>query len=209
MRELSFAQRFEKNIGCRHGILNGEIDTDTADRRHGVGGVADAQKTRPKPVEQSVHADRQKLYIVPAAQLLHAVARVGRELHDRRAKSFERLPAHLVELSLGNDVAALPIVAAIERDENPAGYRTCPWSPRDLPRFVCSRNQSTSIGAPNSFTGKPAFSRTIELRPSAPTTRSARTSISPLGVFARTPTTRPDSSIRPVTSASIIKSKLA
>src|SRR5439155_26331211 len=61
------------------------------------------------------------LYIVPAAQILHALARVGGELHDRRAKSFKFLPAHLVELSLVNDVAALPVIAAIERDKNPAG----------------------------------------------------------------------------------------
>ena len=47
-----------------------------------------------------------------------------------------------------------------------------------------SRNQRTSIGAPRSSTFKPACSRTIEVRPSAPTTRSARTSIVPRGVFA-------------------------
>ena len=34
------------------------------------------------------------------------------------------LPAHLVELSLGNDIAALPIVAAIESDKNPAGIES-------------------------------------------------------------------------------------
>ena len=36
------------------------------------------------------------------------------------------------------------------------------------------RNQSTSIGAPKSSLFRPAFSRIVEWRPSAPTTRSAR-----------------------------------
>src|SRR6266576_2714357 len=48
-RELSFPQRFEENVSCRYRILNREIDTDTADRRHRMGGVADAQQTRTKP----------------------------------------------------------------------------------------------------------------------------------------------------------------
>ena len=55
---VSLPQRFEKNVGCRHGILDREIDADAADRRHGVGGVANAQETRPKPIDQSVHTNR-------------------------------------------------------------------------------------------------------------------------------------------------------
>src|SRR5713226_587846 len=66
-----------------------------------------------------------------------------------------------------------------------------------------SRNHSTSMGAPSSMTRRPALSRTTECRPSAPTTRSARISSGPRGVLTVTPTTRPESSIRPVTSASI------
>ena len=51
--------------------------------------------------------------------------------------------------------------------------------------FRDSRNHSTSIGAPTSSTVKPARSRTVEWRPSQPTTRSARISSSPSGVLAR------------------------
>ena len=47
-----------------------------------------------------------------------------------------------------------------------------------------------------------ARSRTVEWRPSQPTDRSARISSSPSGVLARTPTTRPSSSIRSVASVS-------
>ena len=55
--EVSLPQRFEKNVGCRHGILDREIDADAADRRHGVSGVANAQQTRPMPIDQSVHTN--------------------------------------------------------------------------------------------------------------------------------------------------------
>ena len=44
---------------------------------------------------------------------------------------------------------------------------------------------------------------TVECRPSAPTTRSARISMGPSCVCARTPTMRPASSTRSVTSLSI------
>ena len=57
-----------------------------------------------------------------------------------------------------------------------------------------SRNHSTSMGAPRSSTCRPARSRRIEERPSAATTRSARTSKGPLAAVPRTPITRPASS---------------
>ena len=64
-----------------------------------------------------------------------------------------------------------------------------------------SRNQRTSIGAPKSSTDNPARDRTTECRPSAPTTKSARTSSGPSGVWACRPTICPPASIRSVTSA--------
>jgi len=41
--DRAFAKGFCQEIGRRDGILNGEIDPDTAHRRHGVGRIADAQ----------------------------------------------------------------------------------------------------------------------------------------------------------------------
>ncbi len=66
-----------------------------------------------------------------------------------------------------------------------------------------SRNQNTSMGAPRSCTGRPAASRSTELRPSAATTRSARISNGPPRACPRTPVTRPRSSMSPVASACI------
>src|SRR5262245_21556148 len=85
-----------------------------------MGGIADAQQARPIPSQQSVDTDRQELYIIPAAQLVHPGGSVRREFYNLVAKNCEVLLAHLLEESFGNDEAALPIVAAIERDKNPS-----------------------------------------------------------------------------------------
>ena len=69
------------------------------------------------------------------------------------------------------------------------------------------RNQSTSMGAPRLSTRNPASSRTIDLRPSQPTTRVARTSISPSGVLALTPAIVFPAIIKSVTSACMINFK--
>ena len=69
------------------------------------------------------------------------------------------------------------------------------------------RNHITSIGAPRSSDLRPARSRIVEWRPSQPTTRSARISMSPSSVLARSPTIRPPSSIRSVASARMRRSK--
>jgi len=65
LRDPGFEQRLRKNVrGCNR-VLNGQIDADTADRRHGMGGITDAQKTGPRPVPEPVDGDRQQLDIVP------------------------------------------------------------------------------------------------------------------------------------------------
>src|SRR5438067_1539119 len=98
VRIFPYRVRLRRCCGARHSHsrLNREIDADDAHWRHSVGRVADAQETGTKPIEQTVDANGQKLHTVPAVQLVPAVSQVGRELHDRRAKSFEWLPAHLV-----------------------------------------------------------------------------------------------------------------
>ena len=81
--------------------------------------------------------------------------------------------------------------------------RVCPGSSerRD------SRIHNTSIGAPRSRTSRPARSRSVEWRPSAATTRSALTLISPPGVVASNPVTSPPSIVRSRASASIFSWK--
>ena len=45
----ALAQRAREAVRRRHRILDGEVDTDPADRRHGVGGVTDRKQPRPVP----------------------------------------------------------------------------------------------------------------------------------------------------------------
>ena len=63
------------------------------------------------------------------------------------------------------------------------------------------------MGTPISLVSSFASWRTMELRPSQPTTRSARTSRSPSGVLARTPAIRSPSCTRSTTLDSIRNSK--
>ena len=42
-------------------VLNGEVDADAAYRRHGVGGVADAEQAGTVPAGEAVDLDREKL----------------------------------------------------------------------------------------------------------------------------------------------------
>jgi hypothetical protein len=47
-------KRPSEDIRRRNGVLNGEIDSDSADGRHGVGGVADREQPRPPPAFEPI-----------------------------------------------------------------------------------------------------------------------------------------------------------
>ena len=81
-----------------------------------------------------------------------------------------------LDAAFGDDIGALPVIAAIEHDHHAAGLdvaeslRRCRSASRER------RNQSTSIGAPIILAGQARLSRArVEWRPSQATTRSART----------------------------------
>ena len=44
---LSPRQRRGQRVGCGDRVLNGKIDADPANRRHGMGGIADRQQAGP------------------------------------------------------------------------------------------------------------------------------------------------------------------
>ena len=83
----------------------------------------------------------------------------------RNASSPARLTSSMPPLWMTN--AALPVVAAIEHHQDLA-RREAAQHLSGSSGVRERRNHSTSIGAPRSSTGRPAFSRTIECRPSAP-----------------------------------------
>ena len=79
-----------------------------------------------------------------------------------------RLALQRLGAALGNDEGALPVVAAIDGDDEVAGRHAGQRRCRSLPGSRPTRNQSTSIGAPTSSTARPAAARTVEWRPSQP-----------------------------------------
>ena len=50
-------QRLPQNVGGGDCVLNGDIDANAANGRHGVSGIADAEKSRPRPVAQAIDGD--------------------------------------------------------------------------------------------------------------------------------------------------------
>lgn len=57
--DRSFAQSRGEDIRGRDRILNREVDTHPANRRHRVRGIADAQEPGAKPCPETINGDRQ------------------------------------------------------------------------------------------------------------------------------------------------------
>ena len=83
--------------------------------------IADAEQARPAPVLEAVHRDGEQLQIVPGSDLLDAIGEFRIEAGDGGAERIKPLAAEHVEAAFGDDIGALPIVAAVECDEHHAG----------------------------------------------------------------------------------------
>src|SRR5437773_2319184 len=141
----SLAQRRRQQVGGGHRVLDREVDADAADGRHRVRGVAEAEHARPEPAREPVHAHGEQLHVLPVAQRARLGARVG-EPRDLIAERREAAGADLVERALGDHETALPVVAAVEHDEDPPGLHAAeqlarvarlPWQPE--PQHVHGR----------------------------------------------------------------------
>ena len=104
-----------------HRVLDGDVDADSADRRHGVRGVADAQHAGLPPLLQPVDADGQQLEIVDGRELVQPVGDLGRQAGDRGPDLLDALATHPLGRALGDDEGALPVVAAVEHHQDAAG----------------------------------------------------------------------------------------
>ena len=100
-RDAAGAERLREQVGGGHGVLHGQVDADAADRRHGVGGVADAQEARAVPPLQAIDGDGQEADVVPASKLADAVANEGRDAGEPLAKCLDAAPAELLRLPFG------------------------------------------------------------------------------------------------------------
>ena len=116
-----FASFDGQQVGGRDRVLHREVDADAADRRHRMRGVADAQQPRPRPALQPVDRDRQQLDVVPALHVSEPRFEDRRHPRDVVEQRRQSPRLHGVILPLGDDIGALPVVAAIERHHHLAG----------------------------------------------------------------------------------------
>src|SRR5215475_5002493 len=115
-------QRFVKKVRGGDCILDRQIDSDATDRRHGVRRIADAQKAGPIPLLHPVNRNGEQLDVIPALELLDAIAEPRRKLADLGPKRRQARAVYLFGRALGDDKRALPIIAAIELDEHVSGF---------------------------------------------------------------------------------------
>src|ERR1700692_614667 len=120
----SGGQKGNENICGGDGVLNGEIDADAADGRHGVGGVADAEESAAGPVAQAVDGDGEQLDVAPVFQLGGAAFKEGGDGFEVVAKSGQAIFLDGYESAFGDDAGALPVITAIESYEEFAGAET-------------------------------------------------------------------------------------
>ena len=126
-------------------------------------------------------------------------ARNGAMLHDvARGRLRCRCCLQRGKPVLADDEGALPVVAAIERHQHVAAVDPAGGLRRVARAFSRAASTARRSARRDRRPRARPRSRTVECRPSAPTTRSARTSNGPSGVWPRTPATRPPSSIRSV-----------
>ena len=112
-RYLAVAERAGEQVGRGNRVLHGDIDAHTADRRHRVRSIADADQPGPPPFSQSVDTDAEELDAIPALQFGDAIGQQRRHFDDPLAESLKAVRLHALNSALWNDVSALPVTAAI------------------------------------------------------------------------------------------------
>ena len=193
------SKKGNESIGGSNGVLNGKVDADASDRRHGMSGVADTQEAGAIPSLESINRDGQESDLIPISESFESVPDERCDGGDAPSKGLDTLLAKLFVSPLGNDESALPIVTSIDHDQHFALVETSQQFPGVI--FLSRDAHPQDVDrAPMSSMGRAACRRKVECRPSDPIVSSARTSRSPLGDFARTPWTIPFSSMRSVAS---------
>ena len=174
-------QRLGENVGSRHRILDGEIDADSADRRHRMRGIADADQARAIPFRNRSTATVSSLI---SSQLFSASTRsrsIGASLAISARNAGRPGLLDVVESVLGDDEGALPVVAAVDHDEDVAGMRRGRAYRRRPPACAAIAATARPSAQPRSSTLKPALARTVECRPSVPTMRRGANLDRPVG----------------------------
>lgn len=114
-------KRGGKEIGRGDGVLDGEIDADTAHGRHGMGGIADAKEAGQVPAFEAVHLDGQEFDFIPRIEFGDPLAQERSEMDDVLLKGGKTFLADGIERAFGDDEAALPVSLPVDRDEGTTG----------------------------------------------------------------------------------------
>ncbi len=83
-----------------------------------MGGIADAEKARAGPVAEAIDGDGEEFDVAPIFQLRSAALEKGSDGFKVTAKGGQAFSLESSKRALGNHVGALPIVFAIESDED-------------------------------------------------------------------------------------------
>ncbi len=124
---LAACERSGQRIGRSHCILDRQVDTDAADRRHGVCGVADGEQARPMPLPQPVERYTEQVEVLPAVDF--AQVEVRRGCRDQRTHMVNALGFELLRAALGDHQRALPVITAVDQHRNPAPFEAAAQHP--------------------------------------------------------------------------------
>ena len=169
----ALAHARHQDVGRGDRVLDRQVDADAADRRHGMRGVADEQQAGAKPGIQPVHRHGQQLHVVPGREFVHPVAQKRREPHDVGAERLEPARVHLIDAALRDDEGALPVVVAVQHDEDAAGVDAAERLPGIVRRLRQAQPQHVHRRADDRRPRNRRASRSVEWRPSAAMISSA------------------------------------
>jgi hypothetical protein len=121
LNRLEFAQgrcpaqeRCSQEVGRSDRVLNGQVDSNAAYWGHRVSGVANAQKTRPRPLREPVNLHSQQADVFPIAQFMKSAAQEGFKAANLFPEGVNApLPYH-IGLTFGNNISGLPVRLSVK-----------------------------------------------------------------------------------------------
>src|SRR5439155_7657822 len=87
-------------------------------------GIADAEEPRAMPAAQPIDAYRQQVDRAPIGDFAGAVCRKRHAVPDPLAKGLHTLFLQLLDRTFGAHAAALPVLAAVDEDEDLSAFET-------------------------------------------------------------------------------------
>jgi hypothetical protein len=102
-----------ENIGGCNSVLNGEIDAYSPDRRHRMGGIADADKARAIPCFKPVDGNREQFEQVPIIKDLDAISHEWNDGHDILLERSQPFFLYILKSPFLYKIAALPVASSL------------------------------------------------------------------------------------------------